>query len=777
MNRLYINIGQPIVLEADQPWAWPIDPKQYDWTPDLRPDQKSALAYCTKRQRIYGDFPKWVHSAISPLLQPFQDILSAVGTPQQAHSGVLSVLILELQQRGVSYWVWTEQDWLSILCSSTKAFKQRFPHLSGHSRHFLFVSLYLLRIFADFRNLGIIDRTALAYRIFGRPRVNNGLKRIIDLVRSWGYGNSGAKGLQWAICTVLLANKSPRLEHLTLAVLAAERDATSIHYRIASITLLSRALAVLGIFSQPLAYRWTRHQTKHARNGIDSKWLEAIDRWQNTSTLQNSSRKRHYFLMLKAGRWITAIHPNCADAAQWTREIAAEWVGLVCRLQVGDWTQADNRPLKNLGKPLSAKAKAHHLSTLCTLFRDLQEWEFIPRRFDPRRSFAAPRSVRAAISPDPRVIADDIWAKLLWAGMNLKQEDLSTSHDCADHYYPLSMVRALTMIWLFCGLRSDEIRRLRVGCTKQQWISVNNAQREICDLSVPVNKTSKAFTKPVDRLVREATEAWESERTEQPSLLDEKTGEMINFLFAYRGKQIARGYINNSLVPALCRKAGIPSRDARGNITSHRARSTIASQLFNAKEPMSLFELQKWLGHKWANSTQHYLAISTTKLAQSYRDADYFSRNVRMIEVLIDRDTVVKRDADQEPWKYYDLGHGYCTYDFFDACKFRMVCAKCSFYLPKASTEAQLLEGKKNLLRLRQEIPLTDGEVAAVDDGIQAVEKLLNQLADVATPAGPTLRSLRGSRLVQVRSQHSDNSDSHLDSRACGLGTQKRAGH
>ncbi|MGY1502815.1 hypothetical protein ACW4TU_40620 [Streptomyces sp. QTS52] len=41
----------------------------------------------------------------------------------------------------------------------------------------------------------------------------------------------------------------------------------------------------------------------------------------------------------------------------------------------------------------------------------------------------------------------------------------------------------------------------------------------------------------------------------------------------------------------LCRKAGAPAADVRGNITSCRARSTIASQVYNAKEPMALFEL------------------------------------------------------------------------------------------------------------------------------------------------------------------------------------------
>ena len=45
---------------------------------------------------------------------------------------------------------------------------------------------------------------------------------------------------------------------------------------------------------------------------------------------------------------------------------------------------------------------------------------------------------------------------------------------------------------------------------------------------------------------------------------------------------------------------------------------------------------------------------------------------------------------------------------------YRMACAKCSFYMPKSSSEAQYLEGRQNLLKLMQEIPLTDDEQAAV---------------------------------------------------------------
>jgi integrase len=107
------------------------------------------------------------------------------------------------------------------------------------------------------------------------------------------------------------------------------------------------------------------------------------------------------------------------------------------------------------------------------------------------------------------------------------------------------------------------------------------------------------------------------------------------------------------------RTSGVPAADVRGNITSHRARSTIALQLYNAKEPMTLFELQAWLGHRSPEATQHSAIISSNKLVKGYSDAGYFERNVRAIEVLIDRDAVAPAAvASEEPWQYYDLGHG-----------------------------------------------------------------------------------------------------------------------
>jgi hypothetical protein len=187
----------------------------------------------------------------------------------------------------------------------------------------------------------------------------------------------------------------------------------------------------------------------------------------------------------------------------------------------------------------------------------------------------------------------------------------------------------------------------------------------------------------------------------------------------------------------LCKKAGISPQDARGDITSHRARSTIASMLANAKEPIGLFDLMQWMGHRSPNSTLQYLKSSPTKLAKAFADADYFQRNLRSIDVLVPRAT----DAPIQPWRY-DLGHGYCRYEFFAQCPHRLACARCDYYEPKDSEEMVILEAEGNLVRLRQDLLLTDEEREAVDGDVATVQRLRSRNWDMATPAGQTPREL-----------------------------------
>ena len=54
----------------------------------------------------------------------------------------------------------------------------------------------------------------------------------------------------------------------------------------------------------------------------------------------------------------------------------------------------------------------------------------------------------------------------------------------------------------------------------------------------------------------------------------------------------------------------------------------------------------------------------------------------------------------------------------------------------------QLLEGQANLLRMLEFVQLTDEEKLLVSEGIDLHQLLIEQLADVPTPAGLTPREM-----------------------------------
>ncbi len=758
--RVSIHMQEPIYSEQ----KWPVDLQQYNCDPQLSSSELSALA--NLGHIAPSGKQSWPYaSSLHRITRPIEDVLDFTGAQGKTRRAIVLLLLRAMYQRNTAIWGWTEQDWAEVLGASGKFFQVKHKRPKTYRQHVMAVS-YLLCRFSDLRSLGQIDQYAFAVKVFGKEVVDTSVQRAVEATIRIGYGAYRVKEqLPPAVCEALLVNRSPYLEHLTVEVLDALRRGSVATYLKDEIVHLSRALVSLGITSKTLeAIRSPDESSQQeALQGVAEEWVNWCKRWRDTSTLSTRSRKGNYYVLLQVGRWCAKHHPEIVSPKQWTRELAAEYVGAVDRMTVGQWAKVGQMHVKKIGNPLTPRAKACRFNTMRVFFRDCQEWEWIERRFDPRRSFATPRSISALIINDPRVIEDDIWAKLLWAGLNLTEEDLPTSmHGMSGkrrHWYPLEMVKAMAIVWLFCGLRSDEWYRLRVGCIRWQREDARVEGKDevlpknaVCMFAVPTNKTSTAFTKPVDKYVGEAVALWEQVRPRQHEVLDSKTSELVHFLFAYRGKRVGKNYINDTLIPLLCRKAGAPESDARGNITSHRARSTIATQLFNAKEPMSLFELQKWLGHRLLSSTQAYARINPTKLANSYAKAGYLERNVRTVEVLIDQDAIKNgAAANGESWRFFDLGHGYCTYDFFDQCPHRMACAQCSFYRPKGSSQAQLLEGKANLQRMLQEIPLKEEERAAVEDGIEAMEKLRRTLADVPTPAGPTPSQLtQGEQKMKV---------------------------
>lgn len=744
----------------DSEWRWLVDLRAYQRRPSLSLAEREALALLNGRFRLgLKAWPEPARAALARLLRPLYDVLEVTGACRAARNSAVHLTVEEMHQRQTTFWAWGESEWLEVLCPSEREFHVR-HRWSGNCRQYVIAAGYLMCGFTSLHAIGTFFQYRLAIKVFGREAVDTAMRRVRDELRGIGYGSRAKNYVPNALYWALLLNRSPRLEDITVELLEEVRRRGTLYVK-RGVGTISHSLLRMGIIARPLsrAIQAVPPVRRYlAADDVPAEWLGWCQRWRDTSTLAPSSRATVYYNVLKVGRWLAHHHPDVLTPGHWTRELALEYVAAVDRMKIGEWSNPGGMYANQHGKPLRPNAKEKHLGSVRAFFRDCQEWEWIERRFDPYRMFATPRGVRAQIGPNPRVIADDVWAKLLWAGLNLTASDLPKSYFLVGPrirlpQYPFEMVRALAVAWLFGGLRRDELSRLRVGCVRRQRDETAAAaaggtsagspsQAAVCLLEVPVNKTGRAFTKPVDVAVGEALAAWEKVRLPQPEMLDQKTSEMVAFLFAHRGRRFGTSYLNRSLIPLLCRKAGVPEADARGKITSHRARSTIASQLYNAKEPLSLFELQEWLGHASPGSTQYYAKITQTKLMKSYAQAGYFERNVRTVKVLLDQDVIRSGAAAAAPWKYYDLGHGYCTYDFFEQCPHRMACAKCSFYLPKGSSRAHLLEAKSNLQQMLQEMPLKDEERAAVEDGVVAVSKLCERLADVPTPAGPTPQEL-----------------------------------
>lgn len=716
-------------------------------TATLTDAERDALAktYEGCRPRLGTARTKTLQRLIEPIEQ------TTAHWPDLARSRVRGALLRQVHVEQQAFWAWDEQKWIRVAQEAGRGSELgyrglmvAFANLLGHRRLHHQVKVLLVPV---------------AELVFGRDVVQAAISEVIDTLRSWDASRHTVAGhIPAALSDLLLVTGTARLAEITEPGIRALAEQYPPGGRRSGLFKVSRVLAHQGVIARPLnntdPQRGPRPDTLST---VPPSWLAWAQRWRALATHEPATIRGMFSVILIAGRWAAEKHLEALEPQLWTRDIAAEYVADTLHAVHGQWA-GHNRNTTKKGQPLSAVGKVQRIDSLRGFFCDLIDWEWITPKFDPRKVLAGPPSVRAQIGPNPRIIDEVSWAKLMAAGLTLNTEDLNEygtprGKAAAEHrrlYYPIEMVRALVGVWLFAGCRIDEIRRLEVDCVQRDEGRDEKTGEPfpICLLRVPQNKTSRPFTKPVDPIVGQLIDAWKHVRPPQPKIVDRKTGEHREFLFCVRGTPIGRAYLNDTVLPALCRKAGIPETDSRGALTSHRARSTIATQLLNAPEPLSIADLKEWLGHKHFSSTRHYAAILQRRLTAAYRKADYFARNVRTIQVLVDRESILSGAATggEQPWKYYDLGDGYCTYDFFAKCPHRLACVRCPFYLPKESSAGQLLSVKQGIEQMLERLDLTDDERAVLEGDREALTALAERLATVPTPAGPTPEELGADR-------------------------------
>ena len=595
------------------PYELRIELDRYDRSLDLTPVERHVLANWNSRR---GYHPLKV--SLARLYLPLEDAFSPVQRNRHGIKRTFTFVLEEVRRTGVPYWAWTDRHWLDLLNGPDAS-------SSRMARPYLLAIAYLL---AGFSLTHDIERnpylTVAARIIFGCDQFEAEHFRLESTLARLGYGRGSLRqNLPVVLAALMLERRDPRLESFDAALLERTR---ALHDDLIArnIGKVSHGLAALGVLATPLRMRNYVGWREKSVEGIEQEWAAYCRRWRDTSTLRPKTRETNYSFVLRTGLWLAKAHPGVTSPAHWTVEVCADFLAAVDRLTVGEWVLSSSSHVRqrNAGKPMDANSKRVIYHAVRRFLSDVQLWGWAKLRCNPRYHLATPTSVLRLAGVNPRTIDDAVWLKLVWASLNLEEEDrLSEIH------YPIELLRAVAVIWTHAGLRGNEILRLRQGCARAQDDAVVDEAGGVtpagtlCYLDVPAGKTFRAHTKPVALAVKERIDAWAGVRPEQGTVEDEVTGERVQMLFQVRGRPPGKTILNRTIIPMLCTKAGLPLQDTMGPITSHRGRASAVTALASVPQGMTLPELMAWCGHSNPRSTMHYIRVRPTQLAGAFAKA------------------------------------------------------------------------------------------------------------------------------------------------------------
>jgi len=420
----------------------------------------------------------------------------------------------------------------------------------------------------------------------------------------------------------------------------------------------------------------------------------------------------------------------------------------------------------NLGAPIRPHGIDHYLGALRRYFTDLirqphaingEPARRITLDFVPKEVFTTPDHIRQALDAvNPRDIDLRIWAKLVIAAATLSQSDLPQGA-----WYPLSFYRALGLVWVTSARRPNEILRLRLDCVREEWDPdmldeddqpveqlilrgtdkpyERNGEQEssakICYLHIPAGKNRGPFWIWIPDYVADAITAWQRERPRsQGKLFDRKDREDTEYLFCYRESRVGQNFINHSLIPILCARAGVDVKDAKGRITGHRGRSTRLTLL--RSRGVSLDDLAEYAGHTDTSTIRRYVRQHPIQLHRIIQAADDVSR---VIEGVVDMQAAasglpalrwfIGYDADGEPM--------FCGNQLYITCPHRLDCERCGMFI--GGEKARLLQTGEQTLPVTSKVPMTPLEKCVVEGDQEGAEVCRAALQHIPIPETPDI--------------------------------------
>ncbi|EOL8999729.1 hypothetical protein [Cronobacter sakazakii] len=106
---------------------WQPDPC-WDCSPELQLIERDTLInlaqYVVGRNR--KNWPNSVRQRLSRLILPLRAVLKSMNAALTTTNSAIHDIILEMHRLEKTYWSWTQEDWLEVLCSNEEAFRKKY---------------------------------------------------------------------------------------------------------------------------------------------------------------------------------------------------------------------------------------------------------------------------------------------------------------------------------------------------------------------------------------------------------------------------------------------------------------------------------------------------------------------------------------------------------------------------------------------------------------------------------------------------------------------------
>ncbi|WP_375434925.1 tyrosine-type recombinase/integrase [uncultured Hymenobacter sp.] len=671
---------------------------------------------------------------VQRLIQPIEAIFAGCeyADPSQKYIfGCCALLLKEMHERQTAMWAWDEATWLEIVGVTQLDFRDRYsdfqtdwlPMLPNSFclRPILVNCAYLIKGVAIHQFITGYQIGTSARRILGDQAVEVAIETIrAEMNRTGRSAYFNVPGLTNCICLALLLNRKPELEKLTIDILQQVSAKPNLYKALGNACVtISEALYSQGILTQvlppltgafQLAARKAKVPTpKRRKDLLPPEWGERLDQWCKDCGKQPRTVESQRSRIAKIIRYVVDKYPTKHLPHQWTAGIAQNVVKTADKMQVGQWNNPSHkRSITRAGEELKPRGKAQLINAIRCFFNYGQREKWFKLRFNPDIELRTPAEIIAEITPNPKAIEDSIWENLTQAAISLTKEDIRVLSDglkISEHEasYPSELVQALACVLIFGGLRRDEILRLESGCVQppphydHDSAARKNTLTNICILKIPANKSCGEFRKPIDYRLKAPVDAWEALRPTGRRRQDKTSREFVHFIFEWRGRSISATYINQVLIPMLCRKAQVNEYDTKGRIHCHRVRATLATRYYKAG--LGIEELRRWLGHGNQVSINNYLDLDDNWLIQRHAEAVCDSRTAAPDVLLSNPNAPHLLNSGQEPEfveQEEEIGPGNYLAHLYN--------------LPKMSSQGFVLSTQQGLADLLRNVDVTSAE-------------------------------------------------------------------